>query len=265
MTDGKKLVRNVLGGTFLLCSIVASPQVLYAETTFEDLFSVAESLNQAAIASHAKIEAIEDERNNLRSDYKSSLKTIDGLKIYNRQLELRIAKQEQQMATLNKSIDEVNYIQRQMTPLMLRMIEGLDNFVQLDVPFLMDERVARVERLRDLMNRPDVSVSEQFSQVLQAYRIENEYGRTMNAYRDNVEVGGVTRDVDVLRVGRVALIYQTQDGEETGFYNKQSGQWEELPDKFTIPTRNGLKIARKQLTSGLFVIPVVIPEEKPEA
>lgn len=262
MTNRNTLMRNLLGGTFLTCAALVATDAVRAETTFEELFAVADSLNQAAKASHAKIEEMDKERSRLRSDYKATLKTIDGLKIYNRQLELRIAKQDQQIAKIEKSIDEVTIIQRQMTPLMLRMVEKLDNFIEVDVPFLMNERRERVEKLRDLANRADISVSELFSQVLQAYRIENEYGRTMGAYRDNVEVDGVTRDVDVLRVGRVSLIYQTQDGEETGFYNKESGQWEKLPDKFTIPARNGLKIARKQLTSGLFVIPVVIPEEE---
>ena len=260
MTNEKTLMRNLLGGMFLACATLATTATVNAETTFEELFAVADGLNQAATASHAKIDEMETERNRMRSDYKATLKTIDGLKIYNRQLELRIAKQNQEIAKIEKSIDEVTIIQRQMTPLMLRMIEKLENFIELDVPFLKDERVARVEKLRDLTNRADISVSELFSQVLQAYRIENEYGRTMSAYRDNVEVGGVTRDVDILRVGRISLVYQTQDGEETGFYNKASGQWEQLPDKFTISTRNGLKIARKQLTSGLFVIPVIVPE-----
>ena len=37
------------------------------------------------------------------------------------------------------------------------------------------------------MDRADVAVSEKFSQVLQAYQIENEYGRTMEAYGDTID------------------------------------------------------------------------------
>ena len=233
---------------------------LAAETTLDDVYAVAEATNQDARASQAKINETDAVTNSLLNDYKAVLKINDGLRVYNRQLERQIANQERQIATLNKSIDDVTVIQRQIVPLMWRMIDGLDQFVGLDMPFLLDERIERIDRLKDLMERADVAVAEQFSQVLRAYQIENEYGRTLTPYTGEIEVEGQTRIVDILQVGRVALVYQTTDGEETGFWNKKSRQWEILDDVFTTPIRNGLKMARKQLTSGLFVIPVHAPE-----
>ncbi len=230
------------------------------ETTLNDVYTVAEAINEDARASQAKINDVAEETNDLLNQYKAVLKVNDGLRVYNRQLERQIANQERQIATLNKSIDDVTVIQRQIVPLMWRMIEGLEQFVQLDLPFLMEERRDRVDRLKDLMERADVAVSEQFSQVLRAYQIENEYGRTLTPYTGEIEVEGQTRIVDILQVGRVALLYQTTDASETGFWNKKSRQWEVLDDSFTTPTRNGLKMARKQLTSGLFIVPVHAPE-----
>ena len=230
------------------------------ETTLDDIYAVAEALNDDARASQARVSDTVDATNELLNDYKATLKINDGLRVYNRQLERQIANQERQIATLNKSIDDVTVIQRQIVPLMWRMIDGLDQFVSLDMPFLMEERLDRIDNLRDLMERADVAVSEQFSQVLRAYQIENEYGRTLTPYTGEIEVNGQTRVVDILQVGRVALLYQTTDAAETGFWNKTTRQWEVLSDKFTVPTRNGLKMARKQLTSGLFVVPVIAPE-----
>ena len=96
------------------------------------------------------------------SDYKIVLKEIEGLRVYNRQLEKQISNQEKEMAQLSSSIDEVTVIERQITPLMLRMIDGLEQFVELDVPFLLEERRDRIERLREIMDRADVAVSEKF-------------------------------------------------------------------------------------------------------
>ncbi len=244
-------------------SVVVSAMMamsIVGETTLESVYAVAESINEDARTSQAKINDVSDETSALLREYKAVLKINDGLRVYNRQLERQIANQERQISTLNKSIDEVTVIQRQIVPLMWRMIDGLDQFVNLDMPFLMEERLERVDRLRDLMERADVAVSEQFSQVLRAYQIENEYGRTLTPYTGEIEVNGQTRIVDILQVGRVALVYQTTDGSETGFWNKKTRQWEVLEDAFTTPTRNGLKMARKQLTSGLFVVPVHAPE-----
>ena len=67
--------------------------------------------------------------------FKAVNKEIDGLLVYNKQIEKQIANQDQEILDLNKAIDEVSVIERQITPLMLRMIDGLEQFVALDVPF----------------------------------------------------------------------------------------------------------------------------------
>ncbi len=184
------------------------------------------------------------------------LKEIEGLRVYNRQLEKQIANQEAEMAQLTSSIDEVTVIERQVTPFMLRMIDGLEQFVSLDMPFLKGERDGRLSELRSMMDRADVAVSEKFNQVMRAYQIENEYGRTMEAYNDTIAIGGTERNVEVLKVGRVALVYQTSDGSETGMYNKSSRAWEPVGDEYKGAVRNGIRMARKQLSVNMLTLPV---------
>lgn len=231
-----------------------------AQTTFEDLFEVAKGLNDDAKASQARIDDLDDERTKLFNDYRVTLKQIEGAKVYNRQLQLIVNKQLDKIAKLKNSIEDVTSIQREITPLMLRMIEVLDQFVANDLPFLIDERLDRIDKLRTLMDDPDVSNSEKFSQVLRAFQIESEYGRTIEAVQRSITVDGQERTVDVLRIGRLTLAFQTSDGKETGWWNPTAKQWEKLGDSFTIPIRNGLKIARKQRTQGLIRVPILVPE-----
>ena len=228
--------------------------------TLADIYQVAERINQQAKVSQAKIDALTEETRKLLNEYKTVLKQIEGLRVYNRQLDKQIAAQNQEMSQLAQSIDEVTVIERQITPLMLRMIEGLEQFVSLDMPFLLDERFNRIETLRSTMDRADVAVSEKFSQVLRAFQIENEYGRTMEAYADTIEIEGVARKVDVLKVGRVSLVYQTPDGAETGMWNSATAAWEPLGDDFTTPVRNGIRMARKQLSVDMLTLPITGPE-----
>jgi hypothetical protein len=225
-------------------------------TTLNDIFQVADQMNQAALRSQTKIDSLTEETRKLLNEYKTVLKEIEGLRVYNRQLEKQIGNQEREMTELSASIDKVTVIERQITPLMLRMIDGLEQFVELDIPFLMKERSERIERLREMMDRADVAVSEKFSQVLRAYQIENEYGRTMETYGDTIEIAGTERKVDILKVGRVALVYQTPDGSESGMYNRNSRAYEAIGDDYQASVRQGIRMARQQATQDMFSIPI---------
>lgn len=231
-----------------------------AAATLADIYQVADRINQQAKTSQAKIDELSEETHKLLNEYKTVLKEIEGLRVYNRQVAKQIQAQESEMAQLADSIDKVTLIERQITPLMLRMIDGLEQFVELDLPFLLDERSNRLDRLREMMDRADVAVSEKFSQILRAFQIENEYGRTMETYGDTINVNGVDRKADVLKVGRVALVFQTPDGTETGMWNKNEKAWMVLGDEYTTPVRNGIRMARKQLSVDMLMLPITGPE-----
>ena len=89
----------------------------------------------------------------------------------NLQQERLIRNQEQELAELEKSIDSVTVIERQMGPL-IEEVTNLDKFVSMDIPFLIKEREERIV-LAGNIDRADVSVAEKFSQVLQAYQVGN--------------------------------------------------------------------------------------------
>jgi predicted RNase H-like nuclease (RuvC/YqgF family) len=224
--------------------------------SLSEVLSAAEEINAQARQSQARIDSLSEETRRLLNQYRTVLKEIEGLQVYNRQLERQIGNQEREKTQLEESIEEVTVIERQIMPLMMRMIDGLEQFVELDVPFLQDERRDRIERLRELMDRADVSPSDQFSQIFNAYQIENEYGRTMEAYTDRINVNGTERVVDILRVGRVVLAYQTSDGAETGAWNVAEQRWERLPDRYRTPINNGIRMARQQMSVDLLTLPV---------
>ena len=143
---------------------------------------------------------------------------------------------------------------------MLRMIEGLEQFVRLDVPFLPEERSNRIADLKTMMDRADVAPSEKFRRVMEAYQVEMDYGRTLEAYSGIHTINGQERDVDFLRVGRTALIYQTRDASLQGSWNKQTRQWEELPSSYRTQITKGLRMAKKQLAPDLLMLPVALTE-----
>ncbi|MYD46138.1 MAG: DUF3450 domain-containing protein [Gammaproteobacteria bacterium] len=259
---GKLLRRNLRYIVVIVASLVCVS--LATQTTFEDVFEEIKSLNTLATETQGKINDLEEEHLSAKLQYRNKLKTIDGQKVHNRALTLQIRKQEDNLETLAESIAKVDLIKSQITPLMSQMIEGLADLIELDKPFDLEERRKRVEDLRELHERYDVEDSEKFAQVLNAYEIESEYGRTMDVKQKDLALppDGKINNVNILRVGRIALVYQTLEGNETGWWNPKSKEWERLPNRYNTPIKNGIKMANKQLTSGLFQVPILVPEEE---
>ena len=144
---------------------------------------------------------------------------------------------------------------------MLKMVDGLEQFVSLDVPFQLKERQDRVARLRKTMDSPNVTTSEKYRKILEAYQIESDFGRTIEAYEASLGEGDAIRTYNFLRIGRLALLYQSLDGEETGQWNNDTRQWEVLPDTYRNGVNQGLKIARKQAPHNLIKLPVAAAED----
>lgn len=228
--------------------------------SLDDVLGVREATTQDGRRSQAKVDEIKEDTRDLLSQYKTVMKIVDGLRVYNQQQERLIANQNAEIAELNNSIEDVTEIERQIGPLIQRMIDNLEKFVELDMPFLMSERRDRIEFLKDTLDRADVSVAEKFSQVLQAYQVENTYGTTIEAYTDFVDIDGTSRQVDVLKWGRVSLVFQTPDGEVTGAWDNTARQWQILDDRFRTGVRDGIRIARKTMTADLVILPIPAPE-----
>lgn len=253
MKISKKFSLSVLAATLSVASFTGGAQ---EDGYLKPAVDVAKEINESAATSQEKINAFSDQVDSKLQTFKTINKETDGLRIYNTQLDKQIANQVQEMADLNKSIDEVSVIERQITPLMMRMIDGLDQFVQLDVPFLMEERNNRVADLRNMMDRADVSPSEKFRRVMEAYQVEMDYGRTMEAYSGILD----GRDVEFLRVGRSALVYQTRDASEQGVWNQDTKQWDALPSSYRTQVTKGLRMAKKQMAPDLLMLPVALTE-----
>lgn len=227
------------------------------QSDFEKAVEMRGQANSELSASQERIEKLSDATDDLLSQYQSALRQKESLRTYNRQLESLIVSQEAERASLQEQTDRVELVSREVTPLMLRMIDALASFVALDVPFLEQERADRIFDLRKLMHRADVTEAEKYRRLMEAYQIENEYGRTIEAYRSTLAKEDKELTVNFLRVGRIALVYQTLDESEAGVWNQESRRWESLDGSFRTAIRHGLRIARKQAAPDLILLPLL--------
>lgn len=206
--------------------------------------------------SQAKVDQLDKNTQLLLDEYKRTLQKIENTKIYNSQLEKLIQNQNDEQESLKKQIASIKETNEGVVPFMLEMLTTLDQMVQNDTPFLPKEREKRVQDLKSMMNRADVSTSEKFRRILEAYQVENEYGRTLEAYRGKLSTENKDITVDFLRVGRLALMYQTLDQKEQGMWDKSSKSWIKLNDDYRRSITTGLKVARKQTAPELLTLPI---------
>lgn len=215
----------------------------------------------AAARSQTRIDALDDETSRNLQAFRIATQRLDSLEIYNEQLAKLIASQEGEITSITRQTDDIENIETGALPLMIQMIEALGELVTADAPFLLAEREGRVQDLRVLIDRADVTAGEKFRRIMEAYLVEVEFGRTIEAYRGELQQDGDVRTVDFLRVGRVGLYYQTLDGAETGRWNPGGRTWEALEDDARRPVQTGLRIARKQAPPELLTLPVSAPGE----
>ena len=239
----------------------------------ERVVDAGDKIRQSAAKSQLKVNKLTEKAQTKLQQFKTVTKEVDGLNVYNQQMQSQLDNQMSELTQLAQSMEEVSVIERQISPLMARMIDTLASFISLDVPFLPAERSKRINDLKHMMNRADIAVSEKFRRVLEAYQIEVDYGRTIEAYSGVLSLKGQDTDVDFLRIGRVSLVYQTRDGSQLGQWQQSNGQqsegqqsegqksvgqgkWQVLSQDYRLGINKALRIARKQLAPDLIMVPL---------
>ncbi|MBT8081233.1 MAG: DUF3450 domain-containing protein [Gammaproteobacteria bacterium] len=231
---------------------------VFAQTVDQVLQADQRRLNLAQ-QSQERINNIVEGTRSLEDQYRAINKEIEGLKVYNRLMRAQVDGQQATLDDIALSMDRVDVINRQIFPLMERMIDGLEQSIGLDVPFLMEERTERMEDLKTIMERSDVTVAEKFRKVMEAYQIENDYGTSSEFYTQSLTIDGATRSFNMLRIGRIGLYFQSDDTQVTGRWNNEIRDWE-IDNSARNEVRKGLRMARQLIAPELIVIPVEAPE-----
>ena len=180
---------------------------------------------------------------------------LDLTNIYNRQLQELIDSQNSEIKSINEQMEALDETNRGILPKLEEMVNILAEVIEKDTPFLIEERSQRVNEIKDLLTQSNISTSEKFRRVFEAYQIENEYGRTVEAYRDEIIVDGQNYNVEIFRLGRVGLYGRTADGDYTTMYSRSQNKWikvKGIDDNLVI----ALKIARKEIPPSLIKLPL---------
>lgn len=211
--------------------------------------------NNASKASQQRINGVDDQTKQMLERYRAATWQAQQLNVYAQQLEEIAGQQDAEKVSLQRQLVEMDNTDREIMPLMLRMLSSLEKFVSLDLPFLKQERQDRIASLKRLMADPEANTSEKYKRILEAFQIEADYGRSLGVER--AEVDG--KVADVLHVGRTALFYLSIEGDASGRWNATTGKWEKLDRGYVKSVRQGMRIAREQTAADLLTLPMPTP------
>lgn len=252
LTSSRRFGVALIAGAALLLAQSAIAQVL--DRSIQTEGQIARNAAQA----QAQINQVVDQTEEIVNEYRLLLNQIESLQIYNDLLERTVNNQVAEITNINNQLENLEQTNRDVVPLMIEMAETLPRLIRADVPFRVDERIANAEALIDALDRADITTSEKYRRILEAYQTEIELGRTTEGYAGQLPDG---QRVNFLRIGRTLLFYQTLDGTDTGWWNPNSRQFEQLGDRFRLPVSDGLAIAQNQVAPDLVRLPVPAPTE----
>jgi septal ring factor EnvC (AmiA/AmiB activator) len=233
-----------------------------AADSLKKAIDVEVSGQKAATASQKKIEQLDDESRKMLEEYRQLTQQLERVTLANEDMQSKLDRQAGEIERINQELEEIDRMRSEIDPLMSQMLDTLGQLVERDTPFLAQERQARVKALEAAYENRTGEISERFRQLLEAYQIEADYGRNIEAYQAQLDqLNGTQKMVDFLRLGRVALFYQTLDGKAGGVWDNQKRSWVRLDAKYMAELTRAIRIARKQLPPDLMVLPLVIAEE----
>lgn len=236
--------------------LVLTGSVLAQQATVDDVLRADEKRLKLAQASQERVNNTNEAARTLTDQYRAINKEVDGLRVYNRLMTAQVQGQQATLDDIALSMDQVDVINRQIFPLMERMIDGIAQSIALDIPFLLEEREKRVETLKGTLARSDVSVAEKFRKVMEAYQIELDYGSSAEWYKQTLEIEGGIRDYNMLRIGRIGLYFQSDDSQITGMWDVDAGEFVVLGNEDRSEIRKGLRMARQLIAPELLLLPM---------
>jgi hypothetical protein len=253
------IVPKEVGLVALLAAAAAfTPYALAA--TVGEVIAAQQGADRAAQESQKRIDQLDDQTQDAVQKYRRALDDTKSLNSYNAHLRQQVEAQRAEIVKIDDQLATIETTSREVFPLMTKMVNTLAQLVEVDVPFHEKERKARVENLRALMERADVTVSEKYRRILEAYQIELEYGRTLDSYEGTLGEGEGARAVQFIRLGRIALMYQLPDASETGYWNVDTKQWV-VDNDLKNDVTHALHVAQKRGAPELLWVPVPAPKE----
>lgn len=245
---------------YIIISLTFSLFIGAQEIVDETLNSQVDA-NIPGIVAQKEIDNLDEQAKKLYYEFKDTVSEYEGLRRYDDQLEKIVFSQEEEINSILKQIDSLDNVNKEILPFLKETIDSLRKFVNLDIPFLKESRLARLDNLDSIILKSNVTTAEKFRKVFEAYQVETAFGNTIETYPGFIELEGQTITVDYFRMGRLGWYYRSANGKESGYWNKFEDSWVHTNGKLNDEIKLALDIANRQTPPNFITLPVQ-PVEK---
>jgi hypothetical protein len=238
--------------------IFGGVSLLVASSNVDKVIGSDKAANKTEASMQKHIDNLSNKSDTLYQEYINVKEELNEQESYNKELKLITDSQSKQIPKLQQQLKDLEQTKIKIIPLMFEMVDSLDKFVQIDIPFLIEERRQRVKNLKNYLSNPDISLSDQYRSIMDAYKIEYNYARTVGVYRAQLNPDDENSPtVDFLRVGRIGFYYQTLDNKKSAMYDIQTHAWVILDEVYNNRIDKAISIARKKEAPDFFVLPIL--------
>lgn len=198
----------------------------------------------------------EGKKAELIAGYRSLRSEKENLEIVKAKIKERLRVQKEIVAEADRKIEESARIKEELQSCLEAAVTQLEEFIKRDLQFLSRERSDRIASIKETLAQPDQTAAEKYRRVMEALKIETEYGRTVEVYQDTIDLDGQSVLVDILRLGRLSLFCRTPDGKVVGHYDRAAGRWASLSSKYHRDINKAVEMARRERTIDLVRLPI---------
>jgi FtsZ-binding cell division protein ZapB len=202
------------------------------------------------------IEKWSEKKSMLETEYDALVENSKRLAMEHDRLIKELESTQERIANLENQMEAMEKISEQLTPFLYGVYEKLVESVDQRLPFLQEERSKRLANLKKTLDDPQIVLGEKFRKVMEALFIEAEYGNTVEVYQEKIILGDEDVLVNVLRLGRISLLFETLDQTTSGYFDLDENQWKALPQSANRDIRIAMEIGSKRRPADVVTLPL---------
>lgn len=182
--------------------------------------------------------------------------TVDQLQAQKNELIEVTGAAKSRIAEKEQRLEGIRQIEEKMEPFLAQLVEDIKALPETGPPFLLGERNDRIVKLEATLHDPEIALSEKFRKAMEALQVEMEYGLTIETYQQQIDLGAEPLLVNIFRLGRLGLYFQTLDQGRCGVYDQGDDKWVTLPDTYNYSIQKVVEIAGKRRPAELVTMPL---------